>query len=214
MDLITPEILIYRGITENVIPKHISKQIIKMANLVNNDCDFFTDYNEDDDINISPDEFYLVFLLNGQVFGYMNFLFNIDINKNLFNILGQKYTSIYIKSMASFSNTEDNNAIYQYIRFIEPEFNIGSFMWSKFIDILNTYRGNSINITYFIFDHSTSSAYNYHYNNGMRKINQNLLQIIQNSKTNNNSIYELYSIIPDIHENDQGDNAVDLYFTF
>jgi len=154
-----------------------SKQLINYGNDPSSgECDFWTDFEENDPITLEKDEYYILIVGNNNLLGYMTFKFNINIMENHYK-LDNYYMSLNIITRCSFTKNPLNDQMFKYIKSIKKDFSFGKYVWIKFKEFLLLLKGRinqqyrpQFDWKYFIYNHPIASAIPYHTENGMMPI--------------------------------------------
>lgn len=199
------------------LPIQISNLIIQQS-LKTTNCDFWTDYQINEKIFLEPGDNFIIIVANGKLLGYMNFAFVQNLMSNNFIYGNEHYMGIYINTMCSFSKNTENNNIFLQIKAINNKFSVGKYIWEKFIEYLLSIKDKikyqyrtSYDWKYFIFNKSTTDAYNYHKSNHMKDITIEINDMILQTKNVSGTI-NLYDMYDTEIENQQCNDCGKLYF--
>lgn len=199
------------------LPIPISNLIIQQSHQTTN-CDFWLDYEINDKIFLEPDDYFIIIMANNNLLGYMNFSFIQNFMSNNFIYNNKNYMGVYINTRCSFTRNIENNDIFLQIKAVNNKFSIGKYIWGKFIEYLLSIKDKikyqyrtSYDWKYFIFNKSTTEAYNYHKSNHMADITTDINNMILRTKnvSGTTNLYDMYNI--EI-ENQQCNDCGKLYF--
>lgn len=199
------------------LPIQISNLIIQQSSETIY-CDFWNDLQLNDKIFLEPEDYFIIVMANKKLLGYMNFSFIQNFMSNNFIYENEHYMGIYINTRCSFSKNMENNDIFLQIKEINNKFSVGKYIWEKFIEYLLSIKDKikyqyrtSYDWKYFIFNKSTSEAYDYHKSNHMKDITTDINDMILRTKniSGTTNLYDMYNI--DI-DNQQCNDCGKLYF--